>query len=70
VLFMTRRSSKAAMPRTSSTGEAAAPGALLDLTHVRGCLLGGAVGDALGAAIEFDNLAKIRRRFGRTGLQD
>ena len=36
----------------------------------RGCLLGGAVGDALGAAIEFDSLAAIRNKHGSTGLTD
>ena len=41
-----------------------------DLEHIRGSLLGGAIGDALGAAIEFDPLAKIRRRFGPAGLRD
>jgi ADP-ribosylglycohydrolase len=35
--------------------------------RVRGCLLGGALGDALGAGVEFDSLAEIRRRFGATG---
>jgi ADP-ribosylglycohydrolase len=35
-----------------------------------GCLLGGAVGDALGAAIEFDRLDAIRARFGPAGLSD
>ena len=34
----------------------------------RGCLLGGAVGDALGAAIEFDSLAAIRTKHGPEGL--
>ena len=34
----------------------------------RGCLLGGAVGDALGAPIEFFNIDEIRRYFGREGL--
>ena len=29
-----------------------------------GCLLGGAIGDALGAPIEFSSLQEIRRRFG------
>ncbi|MCC6720108.1 MAG: ADP-ribosylglycohydrolase family protein [Acetobacteraceae bacterium] len=38
--------------------------------RIRGCLLGGAVGDALGAAVEFDSLAAIRARFGATGLAD
>jgi ADP-ribosylglycohydrolase len=36
----------------------------------RGCLLGGAVGDALGAAVEFDPLAAIRERFGPAGIRD
>lgn len=43
---------------------------LCTLDRYRGCLLGGAVGDALGAAIEFDDLGTIRRRFGDAGLQD
>jgi len=37
---------------------------------VAGCLLGGAVGDALGAVVEFDSLDEIRRRFGPDGLSD
>jgi ADP-ribosylglycohydrolase len=39
-------------------------------SRVRGCLLGGAVGDALGVPIEFDSLQEIRRRFGPEGLCD
>jgi len=35
-----------------------------------GCLLGGAVGDALGAPVEFLTLADIRREFGPDGIQD
>ncbi|HEV8631035.1 MAG TPA: ADP-ribosylglycohydrolase family protein [Thermoanaerobaculia bacterium] len=35
--------------------------------RVRGCLLGGAMGDALGAGVELDSLAEIRRRFGPRG---
>ncbi|MCC6216995.1 MAG: ADP-ribosylglycohydrolase family protein [Polyangiaceae bacterium] len=38
--------------------------------RVRGCLLGGAVGDALGAPIEFDDLARIQARFGPAGVRD
>jgi ADP-ribosylglycohydrolase len=34
----------------------------------RGCLLGGAVGDALGAGIEFWSLADIRAQHGPGGL--
>jgi len=40
------------------------------LARVRGCLLGGAVGDALGAAVEFNSLARIRARFGPDGIRD
>jgi len=36
--------------------------------RVRGCLLGGAIGDALGAPVEFDSLAEIRRKFGPAGI--
>lgn len=35
-----------------------------------GCLLGGAVGDALGAPVEFMSSAEIARRFGPGGIQD
>jgi ADP-ribosylglycohydrolase len=38
--------------------------------HFQGCLLGGAVGDALGAAVEFMDLDAIRRTFGSGGLTD
>ncbi|MEP7276568.1 MAG: ADP-ribosylglycohydrolase family protein [Betaproteobacteria bacterium] len=36
----------------------------------RGCLLGGAVGDALGAPVEFMSLAEIRETFGRSGITE
>jgi ADP-ribosylglycohydrolase len=39
-------------------------------SRVRGMLLGGAVGDALGAAIEFSSLAAIRRLYGPEGITD
>lgn len=35
-----------------------------------GCLLGGAVGDALGAPVEFMSLDEIRGTFGREGIRD
>jgi ADP-ribosylglycohydrolase len=38
--------------------------------RVRGCLLGGAVGGALGAPVEFLSLAEIRRRFGQDGIHE
>jgi ADP-ribosylglycohydrolase len=34
----------------------------------RGCLLGGAVGDALGAGVEFLSMAELRRRHGPAGV--
>ncbi|WP_449060401.1 ADP-ribosylglycohydrolase family protein [Planomonospora algeriensis] len=37
-------------------------------SRVRGCLLGGAVGDALGNPVEFMSLTEIRTRFGPAGL--
>ena len=40
------------------------------LKHFRGCLLGLAIGDALGAPVEFDSLAQIRSRFGPAGITD
>jgi ADP-ribosylglycohydrolase len=36
--------------------------------RIRGCLLGGAVGDALGAGIEFSSLARIRAEHGPDGV--
>lgn len=38
--------------------------------RARGCLLGGAVGDALGAAVEFMDWREIRSRFGAEGIKD
>ena len=39
-------------------------------SRVRGCLLGGAIGDALGAPVEFLSLAEILHRFGEGGVRD
>jgi len=38
--------------------------------HFAGCLLGGAVGDALGAPVEFDSIETIRRKYGPEGIRD
>ena len=38
--------------------------------RIAGCLLGGAIGDALGAGIEFDSITEIRRAHGPTGVTD
>jgi ADP-ribosylglycohydrolase len=39
-------------------------------SRFRGCLLGGACGDALGAPVEFLMLTEIRARFGPGGIRD
>ena len=39
-------------------------------SRYRGCLAGGAVGDALGAPVESMSLAEIRRAFGPGGIAD
>lgn len=41
-----------------------------ELERFRGCLLGGAVGDALGAAIEFQSRLSIIAEYGEPGLTD
>jgi len=38
------------------------------LDRLLGCLLGGAVGDAFGYAVEFDSLNTIKTRYGNQGL--
>lgn len=50
------------LPRTPSDPQVQA--------RFRGCLLGGAVGDALGAPIEFLDLDEILRAHGHQGLRD
>lgn len=39
-------------------------------SRYRGCLLGGAIGDALGAPVEFLSLARIRARYGAAGITE
>ena len=41
-----------------------------DLNNVEGCLIGGAVGDALGYPVEFYEYGHIVRRFGTDGIKD
>ena len=36
----------------------------------RGCLIGGAIGDALGYPVEFLELADIQDKYGHAGLTD
>ncbi|HOL16271.1 MAG TPA: ADP-ribosylglycohydrolase family protein, partial [Bacillota bacterium] len=40
------------------------------LEHFQGCLVGGALGDALGWPVEFLRLYEIVRRYGADGIQD
>lgn len=40
------------------------------LDKCRGCLVGGAVGDALGYAVEFDNLKSILQEYGKKGITE
>ena len=42
----------------------------LSYEHFAGCLLGGAVGDALGAPVEFSPIEAIRKRYGEHGISD
>ena len=42
----------------------------LNVVHFAGCLLGGAVGDALGAAVEFDSIGAIRRQYEGNGIEN
>ena len=39
-------------------------------SRFRGCLLGGAVGDALGYPIEFQKESEIFRRYGKDGIRE
>jgi ADP-ribosylglycohydrolase len=41
-----------------------------DQDHFRGCIVGGAVGDALGWPVEFSRLDDILRRHGPSGISD
>lgn len=38
--------------------------------HYRGCLIGGAVGDAFGSAVEFLSIDAIKEKYGEAGITD
>ncbi len=38
--------------------------------HYRGCLIGGAIGDAFGSAVEFMTIDAIREKYGKDGITD
>lgn len=54
-------------PRTKNTPPI---GSLSTQARIRGGLIGGAVGDALGAAVEFDSLQEIVGKYGARGIRD
>jgi ADP-ribosylglycohydrolase len=58
------------MERTVSTETETVTGAIASRDRFLGCLLGGAVGDALGAAVEFESRAAILETFGPDGITD
>ena len=41
-----------------------------DLKKFKGCLLGGAAGDALGYAVEFRSLDEIRKKYGEEFINE
>jgi ADP-ribosylglycohydrolase len=52
------------------TSGADKPSSRRSLEHFTGCLLGGAVGDALGAPVEFHSIHAIRSEYGSAGIMD
>ena len=40
------------------------------LERIRGCMVGGAVGDALGYAVEFKSWSQIRKQYGPGGIRE
>ena len=41
-----------------------------DKKHFKGCILGGAIGDALGYPIEFKDLKVIKATYGSNGINN
>jgi len=41
-----------------------------DKAHFQGCLLGGAIGDALGWPVEFSRMNEIKKKYGEEGITD
>lgn len=41
-----------------------------DLDKYRGCLIGGAAGDALGYAVEFLDVVSIFQKYGENGITE
>jgi ADP-ribosylglycohydrolase len=57
-------SESCSLPRRDDPGSRRTP------EHFTGCLSGGAVGDALGAPVEFHSIHLIRDRYGSAGITD
>ncbi len=56
------------MIKVASIAPPAAPITIRD--RVLGCIIGGAVGDALGAAVEFQSRREITDQFGPAGITE
>ena len=68
---MTASGRLAVLNRHGSIAEVKEKGSEMErLDRIRGCLLAGAAGDALGAAVEFMDWASIRQQFGVQGIRD
>src|SRR5262245_5055353 len=59
-----RKTSVPSLPGSDKPGSRRTPG------HFAGCLLGGGVGDALGAPVEFASINAIRNEYGSAGITD
>src|SRR6476661_2712214 len=57
-------------PGGTDAATPAAPPAPSHASRIHGCLLGGALGDSLGYAVEFEKIDSIRATFGPEGLSD
>lgn len=63
-----KQAAEAALTEADETTRSRIMEADKNLDRVRGCLFGGAAGDALGYPVEFMSEAQIRARFGRAGI--
>jgi ADP-ribosyl-[dinitrogen reductase] hydrolase len=71
VLELKARPAAAARTTAAKSDAGTVPLAPLDRrARIRGCLLGGAVGDAFGYCVEFERWPQIERRFGPRGIQE
>src|SRR5262245_49665760 len=58
------------IPEPDPLGRPDEAGSRRTLEHFTGCLLGGAVGDALGAPVEFHGIDAICSKYGPAGIAD